>query len=375
MKMKFDFSMPMDICGFHSGWNEGVDPTKTFGITHRRNIYLFPELKYEYIALDDDNPKIPFMVKRPKSKGGNFTEGVSSGGGCSLFRSGNKTYKFKRNGLYDQGFPRELFLTNDVRIKNNCIQEFTGFQHAGYMLVEDIKRIIQCSSSLKKDGFQDAYALKGFYKFDYYVDEFDKKHLQTGSILWEVKSDLRADELVFCSFTPLLYNLTRSGVMEYNQKNNMFDSRYVSLSEIVKEDTLSTFDKVISIGKSLGSVYRNLHELGYLRGYGNCWFGNEVFDKEGNITIVDLDSMFTSVETRTLMGLKEIQEVEKTQAMTNLYFLFENYDSLVLGYLGNILLKAFNEGYEKGGYKLNQSSIESIIQDHLSVYKPLFKKE
>jgi hypothetical protein len=58
-----------------------------------------------------------------------------------------------------------------------------------------------------------------------------------------------------------------------------------------------------------------------------------------------------------------------------LYFLFENYDSLLLGYFGTIMLEGFEQGYKKPIYKITKNQVEEIIEEHIKAYTRIFQRK
>ena len=338
------YSLPQTH-GFSSSWASEFNPEGAYKLTNRKCVAL--ELVTARSIISSSEEKIP--LKNPKGK----EIGLSSGAGSSLYVENNNVYKIKRNGFFNQGPTYKPFLLTSI--DNSLETESTiKSKYRGIMSKKSAESEARMLKLIMNEGFNQAYEPSDI--LEYVIPKTKEKAY---ALICKLKSDLRIDELILSSYTPLMAEGIRKETLSFNSETGLFDAK--------KHDTLILPEKLSSvlytIGFSLGSNYKEFHRAGFLRSYPHSWFANEVIDETGNISFVDVEKA-QHTQKRT-DKFKALQAIEKYQAQSALFSEFETLGLYMFAYGGMKLSEGFSKGYEQGGTQtISPNIIDEILDNH-----------
>lgn len=366
--MKINFRYPLFSIGIHSGWCERNDsPTKSLVLTRRKEIKLN---KYNFSIISNlikTKVKIPYFVK---SKTGE-SDGLSSGVGSSILKIGDEFFKIKRNGYKDKGFIENKISDRGFFLKNKTIYEKTDDEHGGAMSIEDAEREIRIEQDLIKLGFNLPQKTVSLYKIKL---PFQKESYSV-ALIQKIETDFRADELCMILLTNLFYEVFGEN-FKINLKESIFQFSDYELKKGL--DILNNkYRKIFyNLSKSIGAIYRKLHDEGYLRGIGNSWYGNELICEDGNIGICDLECCFTREEIGDNELFSQICRTDIDLCRTAFYDSMNFFENSLASFVGTILIEGFNDGYNSGEYKkLEITEIIKQIERFISIKKLVIEND
>lgn len=345
--MKYiDFSYPLGFIGYHSGWNNNGEPTKELSLTLRRKIKLksYPSIILD--RFDDKIEEVPFLIKNRKGK----IEGLSCGAGGALVKLDGSVYKFKRNGFKYEGFTENYINDRELLFKKSSIIENSIYEHGGALDYNDALREINNHKLITKLGFVSPYKPIGIRKIGLPF----KTEETYCSLIYEVKSDLRADEVCMAVLINILSKIKNKA---------KFDQGYIYLTNVNTKDIITQneeeFDLLHNLGRKIGRIYKRLHKKNLIRGIGNSWYGNEIIMPDGEVGVTDLDSMYTLEQFR---GNEEVfikfQKNDLNLFTTGVYSSLSYFENCVFDFAAQSIIEGFNKGYfENKKINLNPKKI------------------
>jgi hypothetical protein len=358
--MRYNFAYPSFAVGVHSGWCDSNNtPTRSLIVTKRAKVYIRP-YPYQIIsAFDKIMP--PFQVK---GTSGDAT-GLTSGNGSTLVCYENAFFKIKRNGYRDRGFLEDKIPDRGFSLHKDGIHEKTDHEHGGSMSLEDAQREIEIENELRKNGFRIPFRTSALYKvkLPFQTDEFSVALIQ------RVESDFRADELCIMMLMNLFYDAAGTR-FKLDLKESSFMFKDYSLNKGLHELDNGYRKMFSQIARNIGSIYRDLHKKGYIRGIDNSWYGNELICPDGHIGICDLESAFRRTEVGSAGMFKELAKTDVNLALTAFYDSMNFFENSLASFVGSTLIDGFNEGYQKQNYrKLNLNEINEQIENFVKIKK------
>jgi len=259
--MKLDFKYPEGLIGFHSGWSSNDSPTHRLSLTKRLTVKLKPSnYTPEIIFKEGDIP--PFMIKSKEGK----VKGLSSGVGSTLIKYRSRVFKIKRNGFKYKGFLKNKIFDRNFEIKEKGLYEESEFEVGGCLSMIDAKREILIETKLEKEGFSIPHKTVALYKVEtpFYKED-------AVALIQEIKSDFRVDEFVMVLLCNLFYDIFKNKTKIRVSEQNVIFPNY-SLKKglnLLNKKYKKTFHL---IGRNIGSIYRRLHDKGFIRGISNSWW-------------------------------------------------------------------------------------------------------
>ncbi len=377
---EFDFAFPYGAYGNSSGWLSTIEFSlkRQPDLAPRRLTLLRSvggSLLFRMIDGELTPPRsvaeinsIPFVRKGPFNPMADdyWAIGLSSGGGSALFRSEGTTYKIKRCGLADRGFIEEPFDTHISIPRDGDHFELTQRQMGGLMGFPDA--LIECRMTqiLNDNGLCRAYRPVGVIMISALPDSpFAKRSI--GAVVTEVESDLRVDELVHMALSPVLAEAFEQGRLAYDPHSGFFEAKGIPVAR-----TLSSWPHILErvelLGLSVGSMYRRVHDAGYVRGIGSSWFGNEVVDASGEISIVDFDGGTNSMSAYSREIATHIMRMEFNNYCSESFVFLTDMRPKSIALFGNAFIDAVRQGYRESYRPIPREVVRDIIQDHLDVF-------
>lgn len=372
---EFLFHLPLGAFGYSSGWAD-----KPFSLNRQPDLAPRRLVRLEQVGIayfvpfekgDFDSHELrefPFFKKRLLSDGNRSPGpiGLSSGGGSAIVEWEGRTIKVKRCGLAERGFVKEPFSSYAMFEKDGHHFESSFAVKGGLMELSSALHECKTLAEIRREDLCAAYKPLGVAV----VTELPDTHWPTeaiGAVIVEIASDLRVDELVCMAISPLMATLFESGVLSYDPESEYFDCQGLSVEAFVLQ-AQPTFEKLQLIGRSAGSAYRRLHNRGYLRGVGSSWFGNEVVDANGSISMVDLDGGFGKMTEFSVEIAERMRQIEVQQYLAESYTFLTEMRPAALSFLGASFVEAFREGYQADYHGIPSDLVAQVIDEHLAVW-------
>jgi hypothetical protein len=360
--MKFDFRYPRGLIGFHSGWSNNDSPTHRLSLTKRINVKL-KHWHYTPKIILEKKDLPPFMIK---NKEGNI-KGLSSGVGSTLIKHKSRVFKIKRSGFKYDGFLKNKIFDRNFEIKRGLYEE-TEFEVGGCLSMIDAKREILMEKELRKAGFLIPQKTVALYKV---ATPFHKE--DAVALIQEIKSDFRIDEFVMVLLCNLFYDIFKDKIrIRINEQDVIFPNYSLKrgLNLLNKK-----YRKIFYlIGRSIGAIYRKLHDKGFIRGISNSWYGNEVLLEDGNIGLCDLESSFHKEEILFEDVFMELCKTDINLAVTAFYDSMNFFENSIASFVGCILIDGFKEGYKTREYsKLDKKIIVENIDKFFKIKKKIIE--
>ncbi len=356
------FKYPVKNVGFHSSWTEeNDDPTRKLSLGFRKEVYLKP-LDCTCIHMEGEHNDDLLLIK---SKDGDV-KGLSDGAGSSLVKRGNnKVYKIKRNGYKYHGFIKEHFRDSSFSIENDKVYESTYFEHAGLYRFTDALREIKISNELEKNGFLIPHKPVSLYK----LNLNSIKDADYGIVMYEVDSNFRCDEFVMGAVLSFLGDYLKNNKIKFDVGNEFFLFDNLNLSDAVNNLYNSVeLSTILDVSRNIGTMYRNLHDLGYIRGIGNSWYGNEIIYHDGRIGLCDFDSTFHADEMKDFKIHKHSQNNDLNLFVTGTFSSLSVFSSSLFEILADLIIQSFKEGYKtKVGNKISEQDINGILERYFEL--------
>lgn len=378
----FDFAFPVGAYGNSSAWwpPRGVNLHRQPDLAARRLLSLIPTGEAVFMPARGNSGAIrtsTFFEKRPYDAD-TLEQGLlalSSGAGSALVRDRDKqTFKLKRCGLADQGFPMQYSQSHRSVNRDGEQFEFSDLALAGLMNVETAAVECEMANELHSIGLTPAYKPCGIFL----INRLSAEHNSAGvaaAVLMKVRSDLRVDELVYMTMTPLLADLFDCGKLSYDDQCEhwgFFGAEALPTQES-RRRWKDISEKLSAIGESVGSAYRRLHEAGYLRGIGSCWFGNEVVDEDGEISIVDFDGGATKDSTYAADVARDLKCLEFEQYCSESLLMLTPMRPRALMLFGMDFINAVRRGYREQYTPLPRYLLNAVISEHLDKHQAVWE--
>ena len=371
----FDFSFPIGACGNSSGWRRSFDLAKFPEYSARRRTELmevgrsiyFPMLNGGFDEVDRSAAR-RFIFRQKVKVGSGGMPALSSGGGSALFRQDGKTFKIKRAGVADLGFPRQKLHSFGITFENGELFERTVKSIPGLTDLGTAMNECLVNEEVRALGFCNAYRPVGVLVVNDLPDN-PRPDLKLSAVITEVTSDVRVDELAHMNMSSLLAELYREGRIRLDKEYHtpgMFELDRVPLTAM-----LARFDHLFArseaLGLASGGLYRRLHDAGFVRGFGSAWFGNEVVDRDGTISIVDFDGGTASYYPEGIRS--RCQQIEIVSYLSESYMLLADMRPRVCNAFAAVFIDAFLRGHrEAASGSVPAGVVRAIIEDHLAVF-------
>lgn len=367
------FNYPTGFFWFCSGWHDEFEPDGRYSITRRRKVSLKEE-EAQFTKTSTLNYSIPQLLL--KNKESNIT-GLSSGAGSSLFEHSGNIFKIKRNGFFNDKYTFQPFLDSGIDADlENVIESSIMLNYRGVLTPERAEREIKALDVLKREGLCDAYEPLGFFLYELPSQLSEHDNAIAGASLMAVNSDIRIDEFVFALLSDMLYKSIDEGYLKYDHSNHVFLANDFPVSSFFKEFKTQYSEIFYDIGKSIGSFYKEFHNNGHLRGYLNAWFGNEVVNPDGSLSLIDLDFSIMNPKF-SKEDIKELQKLEYSQARGSFSSEFESMFLHSFALVGYYLGKGFDNGYYCSSNPINipQEYVNKAVQNIKKYSKEMFGGE
>ncbi len=283
------------LCGFHSGWHDGGDPTEDLRLSFRRRVTLRPFPAKLVGASGPESP--PFGLKT--SSPGSGVGAISSGAGSAVFEWRGGLYRLKRCGFKDQGLggppiaDRAFF-----RDAEGTLREVSVETPRGLCAPELIDSELRALHAARREGLVRDMTVAARYQ----VGEAG------ASVLFAITSDVRADEFYL-------------------------HARDLGLRGLA-----------LTVFHDVGALYATAHRAGFTRGVGNAWFGNDVVLPDGNISFVDVENAFVPTDLSPPL-LEFVQTCDLLQYRSALVVAFSSESTLRES--AGAAIGAFQNGYQK----------------------------
>ena len=290
---KFDFSFPKNMFGFHSSWNNAPGRPVGRRFYSRRPVKLAKLSECDFFRFDGTslsagkirNWPIPCLVKTSTQSKNFFCDGLSSGLGSALIRLDGVTYRLKRCGYKNRPPSRKVHFPFNISFSydKDVVESFCK-SYSGAITYSSALHECQMAKLLNHVGLCLGCEPLGIFRLPK-----SRNYPKNCSILiLKITSDLRLDELIFASLTPLLLELLRSRKLIFSKAMGIFYAKNICFREIYCEYA-DIFNFIAHIAECSGKNYRRLHDSGFLRGCGSAWSGNEIVHPGGQISFVDFD--------------------------------------------------------------------------------------
>lgn len=350
-----NFRYPEKAIGFHSGWCEKNDsPTNRLALTRRIPVRLEKQT-FEEIFSESCCP--PYMLKKRDGK----QKGLSSGAGSTLVKHDGAIFKIKRNGYKLNGFIPSKITDRAFSIKDGLMEE-TQQEIGGAMGLADAVREINFERRLVSQGFLVPYKTVGLYKIEMPFPKDDAV-----SLIQKIDTDLRADELCMIILSNLIFDVFEDNC-SLNIKNSAFDYPSYSIRKALKKLKDEYAGTLFQIGTNIGSIYKDFHKAGIIRGISNSWYGNELVCDDGNIGSCDLESCFSIEEIGDRSAFDMLCRNDFDLAVTAFYDSMNFFENSILSAAGSTLIDGFREGYKKDGYKaLDKLEMDDQIKRFMKI--------
>lgn len=389
LSRRFDFAFPLGAYGNSSGWwpPRGVDLNRQPDLAARRLITLVPVGRSVFLPVGpspleklDSIRVLPFFQKSPftSESADRGLVALSSGAGSAIFRvTSGQTFKLKRCGLGDTGFTDQGYRSHLAISCDGEQVEFSQLFSPGLMTPETAAAECEMAAEFKAMGISQAYTPRGVFLINTVGAEGEEQELKRpgAAILMQIDSDLRVDELVYMCMTPMLADLFCSGRLAYddNYKHwGFFDANTLPIGK-TRQEWLGISERLQTIGISVGSAYRRCHDAGYIRGLGSCWFGNEVVDADGDISLVDFDGGAMRDNEHSHEISSHLKRLEINQYCSESLLMLTTMRPKTLMLFGADFIEGVWQGYKKQYNPIPKDLVESIIRDHFQAHPAVWK--
>jgi hypothetical protein len=381
-RRRFDVRFPREAYGHSSGWH----PRRAFSL--KRQPDLAPRMPVALEACGDavafrlvdglldlcearDFP-VGFMVKRdPATAGPHALAGLSSGGGSALFSIDDSVYRLKRCGQAYDGFTDEPYFTHAIVSARETL-EVTAKPLGGLMTIATALLELEMAGAFRSNGLSPAIEPVGM------LIVTGLAGLPAGAspaaVLYRIESDLRLDEVVYMALSPVLAELFDAGVLAYDPLSGWWDAAGTPMSAVMRLWP-DAFDRVTQLGMAAGGNYRAVHEMGYLRGKGSSWFGNEVIGTDGRLSAVDFDGgtgLAVEYDPKVARTLRRFEtECYCAESFTYL----KDMRPCTLGIFGTAFIDGFRAGYDAAADPVfAQAEFDATVAAHLAVWPALARR-
>jgi len=220
------------------------------------------------------------------------------------------------------------------------------------------------TEELRREGLCTAYTPLGVAV----ITELPEAHTTcgpAGAVVVEVRSDLRMDELVCMTLSPVLAELFSTGRLRWDGAALLAEG--IHLVENTRR-WAGVFERLELLGLVSGSTLRRVHDAGYLRGLGSCWIGNEVIDEQGNVSVVDFDGGTERVAPYALEVAHRLRRLEVNRYCSLTHFVLAEDRPKALGMFGSALVDAVQRGYGEPFRPVPRDLLHDVIARHLAVW-------
>lgn len=377
-----DFRLPRQAYGHSSGWH----PRRAFSLNRQPD--LAPRMP---VALEGAGNAVPFrlvdglltpcggevddlptgfMIKTvPSRVGRGAIFGLSSGGGSAVFERGQAVYRLKRCGQAYDGLTDEPFFTHAIVSTAGDILEVTNKPLGGLMTVATAIMELKMADLFHRSGLSPAIEPLGMYIVTALPGLSETAN--AAAIIYRVESDLRLDEMVYMTLSPVFAELFEAGAVSYDPTTGWWDAAGAPLSRVLQlwPDILGRVDR---LGTAAGGCFRNIHELGYLRGKGSSWFGNEVVDASGRLSAVDFDGGTGRAYEYPPEMVRSMQAFEINCYCAESFWFLKDMRPSTLGLFGSVFLEGFRAGYQVGAdAAVPPEDVNAAIAAHLAAWPAL----
>ncbi len=314
----------------------------------------------------------PFLRKEALSEPlpQNGYVGLTSGAGSALFRAADgRTYKLKRCGLGETGFSDQGVKGSSPIARDDEHYDHTGTALSGLMSRASAELEFHLANKFRQVALSTAYRPCGIVV----PRTTDLPGLGLGTldrpiaaVLMEIESDLRIDELVYMTMTPLLASLFATGRLTYDERYEVFpifDSDGIPLVG-TRRTWAHLSERLYTIGSAVGGVYRRCHDAGFLRGLTSSWPGNEVVHADGRISMIDFDGGIAESGAYPEDIADLLRRTEIQQYCADSYLFFTVLRPRTLQLYGEDFIEGCWAGYRDGSPLLPIDLLEAILSDH-----------
>lgn len=370
-------AFPVGVWGFHSGWNGNKDPTKSIAFSPRRhvNLELIPPELVQYHRVSDFEVACSFYVKTSHMTG---VMGLSSGAGSAILKVRREdaelpycTVRLKRCGFREQGLSGREFWGSEITVTDGRLVENAGYDYAGVAELDQVLLELHNASCLLQCGINTGVFPLGYFDITKYVKSQRlgiSPAFRPAAAVFGICSDLRLDELISMAMSPMLSDLSIAGLLRFDEAQMRFLADGLCLDSVFASSIYrQTEEKLSHVCEALGAKYRELHKAGFLRGYGNCWMGNEVVEANGSIDFVDLDVLQNVSSIHRSPAVDRVRRAEFLQARSNLFDFYQYQDFAVFAVLATSMTEAFESGYRGSTKPAIDSSCLDAIYEHYKV--------
>jgi hypothetical protein len=230
------------------------------------------------------------LVKGDPMAAGSLHRGLSCGAASALVAAGGTVYKLKRCGFRTEGFRKGRRNRYHETIGEDIVEDLVLAERPfGLLGAEGAWNEVRIVERLRAFGLCDAYRPIGVFTFSVRGATADSD--VAAAALCEVTSDLRGDELFFAMLVCALAASARQGEFAYVPDQRRFELRGLKLRSVLTDIAEGRAHRRLrALGKAVGGAHRRLHGTGFIRGYNNTWFGNDVVGPDGQISLIDHDN-------------------------------------------------------------------------------------
>lgn len=318
----------------------------------------------------DSRTRLPisgFVVKQPPGAGGeNAIAGLTSGGGSAVFASGGATYRLKRCGQAFDGFPDQPFYSHAQVAVDGGSVEVSYKPLSGLMSLATALGELKMADLFRRNGLAPAVEPVAMLAITN-LPGVDKS-ANAAAVLYRIDSDLRLDELVHLALSPVLAELFEEKAVTYNPDSGWWDANGAPMSSVL-DAWPAPFERVRQLGVAAGGSYRQTHDAGFLRGKGSAWFGNEVVDAQGRLSVVDFDGGTGPATDFPATMNALLRSYENSLYCNESFWYMTDRKPSTLGLFGAAFVDGFREGYEGlASATVPPGTLDAIIADHLAVW-------
>jgi hypothetical protein len=308
------------------------------------------------------------MVKAPPDHDG--ITAITSGGGSAVFDWNGCSLKLKRCGFAEIGFADEPFYSSSLVIKRNDALEFCSKNYGGLMPLESAIAELLWADRARNMGLAEAYRPAGLVVLTEPPDlPFPERPF--GAVVFEIDSDLRVDELVMMTLSPVLAELFHNKQVRLHPINEFHGANGFALgASLNRWPEISR--RLDALGRASGGLYRKTHDTGLLRGRGSCWFGNEVVSGDGRLSLVDFDGGMEWAATFNSTLAERLRALEVEAYCAETFWFLADLKPILFGVFATAYVAAFRDGYVKRADPcVDPFMVRDIITDHLPHFEEL----
>lgn len=352
---------PAHNIGFHSGWVDGdIDTTSYFYLTRRRACAM-SEVNTRALG----KRKLPFFLK--DDAGGET--GLSSGAASLLFQAAGHVYKVKRAGYREGGVVLDAIKEKGFRadLLPHEVTEQTYYCVGGLLEHDEADREIRLGKELVELGLTLPQRPLVFYESARKLDR-----TSWGSLIFDVDSDFRCDELVMCVIVDFLTQHCRPEQVAIDLTTPSLVIHDISLTHASSVLASEYGDILAPMGRAIGGNYRKLHDAGYIRSIGNSWYGNDIVCADGRIGMCDLDGTFHRREIADAALVEQLQRVDLNANHTAMFMTLYPLKSSFFELVSNMMIRAFRQGYDEAAeVSLDVATLERLVSSYVNVAEDL----